>query len=201
MEEFLEWEQCYQDGNTPWDRGEPAPMLRQLLARTPEAFQGRILVPGCGTGHDARLLAGAGARVVAADIAPSALARARELDLSNQVDWREMNLFAMPAEFLGAFDTVWEHTCLSALEPDQRTAYAAALKSALKSGGSIRGVFFIHPDMDPGESGPPFAISEEDVKALWTSVGLEIVDSWVPDVAYEGREGRELYLHARLPGA
>jgi SAM-dependent methyltransferase len=198
MEEFLEWEKCYQENNTPWDKGEPAPALRVLLERNAEAFHGRVLVPGCGTGHDARLIAEYGAKVVAVDIAPTALARARQLDTEHRVEWKEIDLFALPADMVGAFDVVWEHTCLSALEPVHRSKYANALRSALKPGGSMRGVFYINPDLDPGETGPPFGIPVDELIALWENAGLEVVEHWVPDVAYEGREGRECYVHARL---
>jgi len=195
----IDWNQCYQTGDTPWDKGAPAPLLPVLLEKAPALFQGRVLVPGCGTGQDARFLAAQGAKVVAVDIASLALERARKLDPTGSVEWRQADLFDMPNDLLGKFDRVWEHTCLSALEPPMRTAYAIALKSALKPGGSLYGVFYINPDMDPGESGPPFGIPTEELMNLWESAGLEIKEHWVPDVAYEGRAGRELFLWAVKP--
>src|SRR5690349_19537326 len=50
-----EWENRYQKGETPWEKGEAHPALISFLRRTPVA--GRGLVPGCGSGHDVRALA------------------------------------------------------------------------------------------------------------------------------------------------
>jgi hypothetical protein len=106
-------------------------------------------------------------------------------------------LFALPDDMRGAFDVVWEHTCLCALPLEMRTAYAAAIKSTLKLGGTVAGVFFINPDMDPGETGPPFGISVEELEQLWRDAGFDVLDSWVPAVGYEGRVGRERVMLLR----
>ena len=188
---MTDWEASYQGGETPWDRGEAAPALTEIVEKFPALFQGRILVPGCGLGHDARWLAVHGSEVVGLDIAPTALEKARSLDLSHRVDFVQADLFDLPKNLLGSFDVVWEHTCLSAMPPDWRLRYATAYKSALKPEGIIVGVFYINPDMDPGETGPPFAISVEELTELWQSVGFTVTDSWVPTKAYEGRADRE----------
>lgn len=194
---MTDWEASYQQGETPWDRGEAAPALAEIVEKFPTLFKGRILVPGCGLGHDARWLAAQGCEVVGLDIAPTALKKARELDPTHRVEFTQTDLFDLPKILLGSFDIVWEHTCLSAMPPELRPRYAAAYKSALKPGGTIVGVFYLNPDMDPGETGPPFAISVEELTELWQSVGLELTESWVPINAYEGRAGRErvMVLH------
>jgi len=191
-----DWEQLYQKEETPWDKGAPAPVLTFLAEQNPAWFHGRLFVPGCGTGSDALFLAAQGARVVAADLAPTALERARAKDPENRVEWRQENVFSLSEDLIGAFDCVWEHTCLCALDVEMRARYVQALRSTLKPGGGIYGVFFINPDMEPGETGPPFGISVEELVALWEGVGLKVREHWVPTVAYPGREGRELFLWA-----
>jgi hypothetical protein len=51
-------------------------------------------------------------------------------------------------------------------------------------------VWFINPALDPGEEGPPYALSVAELTALFAE-GYEIVDDYVPNVAFPGREGRE----------
>lgn len=97
----------------------------------------------------------------------------------------------------GTFDAVWEHTCLCALHPTIRQQYIAGIKSALKPGGQVAGVFYINPELDPGETGPPFGITVDELKALWQEAGFEVVAGWVPEASYEGREGREYFLWLR----
>jgi len=93
-------------------------------------------------------------------------------------------------ELKGEFDAVVEHTCLCALPPAWRERYREAVAGLLKPGGRLIGVFFINPEMDPGETGPPFGISEAELKALMAP-RFQLVESYVPETAYPGREGRE----------
>ncbi len=51
-------------------------------------------------------------------------------------------------------------------------------------------MWFINPALDPGEEGPPYPLSIPDLTALFAD-GCEIVDDYVPDVSFAGREGRE----------
>jgi len=194
---MTDWNECYAHGETPWEKGEATPVLAEVMERHGEVFQGRVLVPGCGHGHDARWLAARGMRVTGVDIAPLAIEKAQAMDVKKQVDFRLADLFALPDDMLGAFDLVWEHTCLCALPLKLRTQYAQGVRSALKAEGLVAGVFFMNPEMEPGEQGPPFGISEEELETLWRGVGLETVDSWVPAAGYEGRIGRERVMVLR----
>jgi hypothetical protein len=60
----------------------------------------------------------------------------------------------------------------------------------LRRGGLLIGVWFIDPDLDPGEEGPPFPFSVAELTARFAD-GYEIVEDYVPEVAFAGREGRE----------
>ena len=189
-----DWNELYEKGDTPWDKGMPTPVLDVLFKRHPQLFQGRVLVPGCGLGHDARWLAAHGCEVVGVDIAVLAIERAKQLDPEHRVDFRLANLFELPEDLRGSFDLVWEHTCLCALEPSLREKYIAGVRGALKAGGTVAGVFYMNPDLDPGETGPPFGITLDELIAFWEKGGFEIDEHWVPEVAYEGRAGRERFL-------
>jgi methyl halide transferase len=53
-----DWESAYVLGETPWDKGFASPPLSWFLQLGQWLPAGRVLVPGCGRGHDVRLLAG-----------------------------------------------------------------------------------------------------------------------------------------------
>lgn len=187
--DIRDWNQCYVEGCTPWNRGEPAPPLVEWLVRH-EALRGKALVPGCGVGHDVALLAEAGLEVTGLDIAPIAIQLAREQHPKHSGCFVQGDLFALPEDWQGAFDFVFEHTCLSALPPELRPAYREAVRQALKPGGWLVGVWYIDPDLDPGETGPPFPLPAPELDALFRE-GFDLVEDYVPSVAYPGRLGRE----------
>ncbi len=183
----MNWEQLYQEGSTHWDRGHPSPPLRQYLSD--KELAGRVIVIGCGRGHDVAHLAERGVDVTGLDIAPTAIADAKARYPHLEDRFHVADLFDLPADFCGSFDVVVEHTCLSGLPPELRKSYRAGVDALLKEGGHVVGVWFINPDLDPGETGPPFPLPVSALDALFED--YEISDDYVPDAAFEGREGRE----------
>jgi SAM-dependent methyltransferase len=179
------WDQAYQENFTPWDKGQPSPALVEFFER--HELTGRVLVPGCGVGHDVAFLVLRGIDAHGLDIAPTAIERAK----ARYPELAERFVLGDLFELKGEFDAVVEHTCLCALPPEWREKYREAVASLLKPGGKLIGVFFINPEMDPGESGPPFGISEAELKALMAP-RFELIESYVPEAAYTGREGREM---------
>src|SRR6201996_6760918 len=97
-----DWESHYRQGDTPWEKGAPSPGLVDFL--TEEPVRGRVLVPGCGFGHDVRALAATAEEVVGLDIAASAVEGARKIPAGGVEKYVLGNLFDLPAEFRGAFD-------------------------------------------------------------------------------------------------
>ncbi len=191
---ITDWNQAYQENFTPWDKGLPSPPLVEWLADN--TLSGRVLVPGCGLGHDVAYLVSRGIDAYGLDIAPTAVARAQEQHPQLAERFVCANLF----EFEGQYDAIVEHTCLCALPPEWRTKYRDAVASLLKPGGLMVGVFYINPEMDPGESGPPFGISMDDLTALFAE-RFQVVASHVPAAAYPGREGRECLRVMQLTAA
>jgi len=181
---ITDWNQAYQENFTPWDKGLPAPPLVEWLESN--TLAGRVLVPGCGAGHDVAHLVSRGIDAHGLDIAPLAVERGRAHYPQLAERFTCADLFA----FRGDYDAIVEHTCLCALPPEWRTRYRDAVASLLKPGGLLVGVFFINPEMDPGESGPPFAITHDELSALFAP-RFEILESCIPAKAYPGREGRE----------
>lgn len=184
----MDWDRAYRTGEIFWDKGAPSPPMRDYLTRHPR--QGRTLVPGCGRGHEVAMAVEHGLDAVGLDIAPTGIAEARGLYPQHADRFVVGDLFDPPAAFRGAFDVVLEHTCMSALPPALRPDYRRGIDLVLRPGGLLIGVWFINPNLDPGEEGPPFAFSVPDLTALFAD-DYAIVHDYVPEVAFPGRERRE----------
>jgi SAM-dependent methyltransferase len=193
----MDWDEIYRKGEVFWNKGAPSPPMRQYLAR--QAVRGRALVPGCGHGHEVLLAVEHGLDAVGLDIAPTGVAEARALYPQLADRFVVGDLFNPPAEMRGAFDVVLEHTCMSGLPPALRADYRRGIDLTLRPGGLLIGVWFINPDLDPGDEGPPFPFSVPDLTALFAD-GYAIVEDYVPDVAFRGREGRERMRVLRRAG-
>jgi SAM-dependent methyltransferase len=189
-EDGPDWDGAYVEGAMPWDKGAPAPPLAGYLAR--HEVKGRVLVPGCGLGHDVRALAAQGAEVVGLDISPTAVGMAGEQERAGEETYLLGDLFALGDEMKGAFDWVFEHTCFCAIDPSMRADYVEAVSGVLKPGGKLLGVFYLNPydeEHEPG-AGPPHGATVEEIERLFGG-RFEVVEGWVPGEAYEGREGLE----------
>jgi SAM-dependent methyltransferase len=188
LETTMNWEERYQRGEAFWNKGEPSPPMRQYLERG--AVRGRALVPGCGYGHEVALAVERGLDATGLDIAPSGIAAARAQYPHLADRFLTADLFDPPAALRGAFDVVLEHTCMSGLHPSLRADYRRGIDLTLRPGGVLVGVWYIHPDLDPGEEGPPFPFSVLDLTALFAD-GYEILEDYVPEVGFDSRLGRE----------
>jgi SAM-dependent methyltransferase len=157
-----EWESRYRAGRTAWDRGGPSPAVQYWFAH-PDSPSGRVLVPGCGHGHEVADLVRAGLQVTAVDIAAQPVMRltgelieqglhARVLQ-ADLLQWR-------PAE---PFDAIYEQTCLCALQPSDWAAYEQRLADWLLPGGVLFAVF-----MQTGQAGgPPYDCPVPAMRALF----------------------------------
>jgi SAM-dependent methyltransferase len=196
----MDWEDAYQRNDTPWDKGEPSPGLVDMIQSRP--LRGRILVPGCGSGHDVRALAAVpGVFPVGLDISPSAVQRAHSFPKVGREDYVAGDLFALPETLMGAFDAVWEHTCFCAIPRARRADYVRGVHSALRPGGEFYAIYYLDPGMEDPEVGPPFDVSIAELNARFLESGaFELLEEWPPARAYPGREGREWMRHMRACG-
>jgi len=159
-----EWEQRYRAGKTGWDRGTVSPALAHWLnSDTPP--RGRVLVPGCGHGHEVVELIRAGCQVTAVDIAAQPVMRLKgelaELGLHADVVQADL-LRWRPAE---PFDAVYEQTCLCALDPAHWAGYEQRLADWLLPGGSLLALFMQTGD----DGGPPFDCPMPDMRSLFAA--------------------------------
>ena len=172
----------------PWEKGEGSPGLVDFLAAHPALPRGTVLVPGCGTGHDARAWARVGFTVTGMDLAPSAirLSSERTAAVGLKADFRLGNFLEL--EPFARFDWIFEHTLFCAIPPAQRDDYAPAVLRWLKPGGQFLAVHYMIRDKD----GPPFGCVQQELMERFTP-HFELKQGWVPR-SYENRLGLELML-------
>lgn len=156
-----EWSLSYTSGRTPWDMRRPHPELVSRLQADPtlgSGTVGRVLVPGCGRGHDALALASVGWDVTAVDIA-DALAP----DTGRRLEDAGVRFEVADAlAATGSYQMVFDHTFFCALEPTERHRFGVMVDSILDTGGVIASVVF--PLGRPlAEGGPPYGMTADDL--------------------------------------
>ncbi|MDA0886227.1 MAG: methyltransferase domain-containing protein, partial [Cyanobacteria bacterium] len=136
---------------------------------------GRVLVPGCGRGHEAALLADLGYEVIGLDFSGEAIQRAQALHGSDraQLRWLQADLFdggALAAAGIttGSLQGVLEHTCFCAIDPAKRGAYLDTMARLLAPGGWLLGLFWCHRRPD----GPPWGSDPEMLEQQLTAAGF-----------------------------
>jgi methyl halide transferase len=197
------WRDLYTRGEDRWDLGRPSPALEAHLARSAPP-PGRVAVLGCGRGHDCRLLARHGYQVWGFDFTPEPLAAARALAQREGLDVRfeERDIFTLAESYPAFFDAIWEYTCFCAIDPARRGAYADLVPRLLRPGGFFLAAFFPmvgapSAESPPEPSGPPFPVTEAEVRRLFEP-RFQFLEAYVPTASAEGRQDREWMVFARL---
>jgi SAM-dependent methyltransferase len=183
-----DWEARYQLRDMPWEKGEPSPGLVDFLAGHPQLKRGTVLVPGCGSGHDARAWAAVGFAATGYDIAPSAIALSREKTAAAGLKAEFIQGDFLADEPPRPFDWLFEHTLFCAIEPPRRAEYVRAALRWLKPGGQYLAVNYLIPDKD----GPPHGTTRAELWD-WFSPGFTLLEEWVPR-SYPNRTELELML-------
>ena len=183
-----EWESRYRAGDTPWDKGLPHPALVNWLATS--EMTGRVLAPGCGSGHDVRAIAETKkCTVIGMDIAPSAIRAATAFIPVGNETYIPGDFLAGDAKAYGPFDWIFEHTCFCAIRPARRADYVREAAAALKAGGFLLAVFFMDPE-NSDSNAPPFASSSSEIDGLFLPA-FQKIDFHSGINTYPGRENRE----------
>jgi SAM-dependent methyltransferase len=186
------WQGNFDARTTPWDRGVINPQIeRWVRSGELRPFQDadaraaggddtrltRVLVPGCGSGHEVAMLAEWGFDVTGVDFAPAAAAltrnRLRSL-LQSRAGARMMRAEVVEADVLAyrpsaQFDAIYEQTCLCALYPDHWRRYADQLHAWLRPGGKLFALFAQarREDSATGHvAGPPYHCDINAMRSL-----------------------------------
>ncbi len=158
----IDWEARFRADHTPWERQAENPAFlawRASAVLTP----GKILVPGAGRSPEPASLARDGFAVTVVDAAASAVAFQRERLAGTGAEVQEADLFSW--EPPGAFDAVYDQTCLCALPPEHWRAYVQRLEAWIRPGGVLAILF-----MQTGrEGGPPFHCDLAAMRRLFSA--------------------------------
>lgn len=183
------WEKCWEEGVTPWDTGQPTPLLLNLV-QSGSLPKGRILVPGCGNGYDVVAIASPGRYALGLDISSTAIKKAKEwsssLSNASNFDFLAADFFTwQPKEM---FDMVFDYTFFSALEPSLRSSWAKKIANVLKPDGELITLIYLHNDQG---SGPPYNNSVADYEEVLIPEGFRAISIVDNELAIKPRMGKE----------
>jgi SAM-dependent methyltransferase len=166
------------DGNTekiPWADLEPNPnFVAWLEKHKPDGTGKKAMVIGCGLGDDAEELARYDFEVTAFDISPNAIEWAKRLHPNTKVDYRVMDLFALPDELKGKFDFVLEVYTIQALPLGLRDQAIKAIAELVAPDGEL---LYVGRGADEGETAenPPFPIRKSELDKF-VAAGLKEIE-------------------------
>lgn len=177
------WDTRYRDNVTPWDaHGVPAALADWVERQAPP---GRVLIPGCGTGYEARHFAQRGWDVLAIDFSAAAVDAA-------QAELGELAGLVQQADFFsvdgGPFNLVYERAFLCALPRRLWEDWARRVAELVRPGGQLAGFFYFNDNA----KGPPFGIAPQALDAFLAPAFHRVEDRGVPAAqslpVFEGRE-------------
>lgn len=180
------WNSRYLKDDTPWDfEGVPAD-LRTFLKK--KAKGAKVLIPGCGSGHEITAFAEAGYEVTALDFAPFAVERARRMvgpALADRVILGDFFQYDFPSE---TFDVIYERSFVCSFPPDRRHAYRDRMAQLLKYRGLLIGYYYYNKPVL--SEGPPYGFAWSTADDLFAQYFLLVKDDPVNDSLplFAGRE-------------
>ncbi|KAL0545249.1 hypothetical protein IC582_020399 [Cucumis melo] len=185
------WDICWEHGLTPWDLGQPTPLISHLCA-TGALPNGRVLVPGCGSGYDVVQMACAERYVVGLDISDNAIQKAIELSSSSpnmrHCTFLREDFFSWRPKEL--FDLIFDYTFFCAIEPVMRQVWGQQIQRLLKPNGELITLMF--PIDDDHSGGPPYKVSVSDYEDVLHPLGFKAVLIKDNELAIPPRKGREM---------
>jgi len=188
------WDERFGAGFTPWDEARTPPALTRFLSVHGAALGRRVLVPGCGSGYEARALHELGYQVSAIDFSRAAVEAAQAVlgPLSGLV--READFFG-PGD--PPFDALYERAFLCALPRRTWEAWAAQCARMVRPDGLMFGFFFF----DDNAKGPPFGLPEGALAGLLQGSFEREEDRAIPPdqslAVFAGRERWQVWRRRR----
>ncbi|MEV4211237.1 class I SAM-dependent methyltransferase [Micromonospora sp. NPDC049662] len=143
----------------------PNPHLVSWVAQRDRAASGETaLVVGCGVGDDAELLAELGFAVTAFDVAPSAVAGARNRFPQSDVDYLVADVFNPPAGWRSGYDLVVESYTVQVYQDELRSAVIQNVADMVAQGGTL--LVIAHAAAIVENAGPPWPLTLSDIEAF-----------------------------------
>ena len=158
MKPVTDWEARYKNKDMRWDVGAISTPLKKYFAQLTDKSI-KILIPGCGNGHEAAYLHSEGfTNVFLLDIAPSPLKAFKD---NNPTFPKEHLIEENFFKHAGAYDLIVEQTFFCAIHPEHRQAYAEKVHELLKPRGKLMGLLW---SVDLNETHLPFGGSKEEYR-------------------------------------
>lgn len=156
------WDERFERRFTPWDQGGVPQQLQSFVQQAAQPLC--TLIPGCGNGYEAALLAQAGWDVTAIDFSHAAVqsARAAIAPWGSHVIEADFFSYAPPRPL----QLIYERAFLCALPPAMRAAIARRWAALLPAGGWLAAYFYIDDSPARSLKGPPFSITRAELFAL-----------------------------------
>jgi len=176
------WHQRWQQNQIGFHQNEINSHLQQFWERLELSTTARVFVPLCGKSRDLLWLRAQGHPVLGVEISPIAVqdffaenCLASEVhDAGRYQRWESDGLvilcgdfFALSADELAECRGVYDRASLIALPPEMRESYARHLISIVPPGVRVLLVTMEYPQSQM--SGPPFAVRDSEVRALYES--------------------------------
>ena len=155
-----DWQKHYAEDDLRWDLCQVAPPFVRLWEEG-KLGQGRVMIPGCGRGHEVLFLAGNGFQVTGLDYAPGAvelLSRSLQ-EKGVQADILHQDFFELGDNHISRYDLMLEQAFFCAIHPSRRSAYVETAARIIKKGGLLAGLFYETNE----KGGPPFNTTPADI--------------------------------------
>ncbi len=174
------WHSRWEEGRIGFHQQQYHPALSACWDALNIADSGRVFVPLCGKSRDMLWLADQGYQVLGNELSESACRAffteagmaVTERSEGAFVSFRSASLellcgdfFELNEDWLEGVAAVYDRAALIALPPEMRRDYAARLCRSLPKGVEI---LLVTLEFE-GEQGPPFAVSQSEVEALFAA--------------------------------
>jgi hypothetical protein len=182
------WDERFERGFTPWDRGGVPQALQEFIARAERPLV--TLIPGCGAAYELAFLSQQGWDATAIDFSAAAVATAK----AGLGQWAGG---VVQADFFSfcpdrPLDLIYERAFLCALPRAMWPRVAARWADLLPPGARLAGFFFF----DDAAKGPPFGIGRAELDTLLSPHFDCIEDAEVADSipVFAGKERWMVWL-------
>jgi thiopurine S-methyltransferase len=190
MKHFLSteyWSERYKQNETAWDLGQISPPIKEYIDQLTNK-ELKILIPGCGLGHEGEYLFRIGFNNVFL------------LDLTAEplLDFKKRNpefpqkqlVIGDFFEHVGKYDLIIEQTLFCALNPSLRSQYAEKTAELLCENGKLVGLLFNRDFV----GGPPFGGNKEEYLGYFQN-HFSTVEMNECKNSIAPRQGTELFIN------
>lgn len=182
------WEDIYKRNDIGWDLNGPTPIFVKIANKLKP---GKIIILGCGRGHDAIIFSKLNFEVTAVDFAPSAINYLEKLCKKNniKVNAVQSDIFSLGKYYDNYFDYIIEQTCFCAIDPKRREEYERLVFRILNSAGNLIGLWY-PLDKAIEDGGPPWGVSRSNLKNIFEKRWI-VIKELFSELSVKKRKQRE----------